>query len=331
MSAARHLRDLAAWQESELGPAHPDLANTLNNLAVASERAGDLDAAEAAFRRACIITRTAFDADHAFVATSDRNLREFCEAHGRPYEKPVTPTTSGIDGAAAPSGLVRRSSSTLVVVGAVGGLADRCRVDVADDGPTRPRASSRAGTCRLGQARFESGVNTGAEARGQTRAESDTRRQTETRAACSDTRSRSCGCVIASQFGERHCLSGFFDGSRRRVALHARRRLHGCRTARVLHASQGDEAHDHRAPLVSWRCFASTREPPRRCEHGRWISHLQSKYRQCRSRRDLAGRTPRRHGRPAPRANLRRSVERTERGTGNGERVYSLINASSPG
>jgi len=122
VSAARHLRDLATWQESELGPTHPDLANTLNNLAVASERAGDLDAAEGAFRRACIITRTAIDADHSFVATSDRNLREFCEAHGRLYEKPLTSTTSGIDDAAAPSGLVRRSSSTLVVAGAVGGL-----------------------------------------------------------------------------------------------------------------------------------------------------------------------------------------------------------------
>ena len=123
VSAAQRLRNLAALQESELGPSHPDLANTLNNLAVVSERAGDLDAAEAAFRRACVITRTAFDADHSFVATSDRNLREFCEAHNRPYERPVTPATSGVDGAAPPPGLVGRSWSALVVVGAVGGLA----------------------------------------------------------------------------------------------------------------------------------------------------------------------------------------------------------------
>ena len=122
VSAARHLRNLAILQESELGPVHPDLANTLNNLAVVSERAGDLDAAEAAFRRACVITRTAFDADHPFVATSDRNLREFCEAHDRPYERRTLNGSSGVDRVAAPSPF-GRPWSTLVVVGAVGGLA----------------------------------------------------------------------------------------------------------------------------------------------------------------------------------------------------------------
>src|SRR5262245_34544685 len=78
-SAAEHLRKLAALQEADLGPRHPDLANTLNNLAVVAERAGDLETAEAAFRRACMITRIAFDAGHPSVATSARNLREFCE------------------------------------------------------------------------------------------------------------------------------------------------------------------------------------------------------------------------------------------------------------
>jgi hypothetical protein len=124
VSAARHLRDLAALQEAELGPAHADLANTLNNLAVVSERAGDLDAAEAAFRRSCAITRAAFEADHPFVATSDRNLREFCEAHDRPFDKPTRTASAGVAGTAAPRLAVSgRSWSTLVVVGAVCGLA----------------------------------------------------------------------------------------------------------------------------------------------------------------------------------------------------------------
>ncbi len=121
-SAARHLQDLAAVQESELGPAHPDLANTLNNLGVASERAGELDRAEAAFRRASLITRTAFEADHPVVATADRNLREFCQAHERPYEKPTPDPSFGVARAAAPSTIVGRSWSTLVLVGAVAGL-----------------------------------------------------------------------------------------------------------------------------------------------------------------------------------------------------------------
>jgi hypothetical protein len=123
VSAARHLRNLATLQESDLGSAHPDLANTLNNLAVVSERAGDLDAAETAFRRAAVITRAAFDAGHPFVATTDRNLREFCEAHHRPYERPVPVTASGVESAAAPGALFGRSWSELVVMGLVGGLA----------------------------------------------------------------------------------------------------------------------------------------------------------------------------------------------------------------
>ena len=123
VSAARHLQNLANLQESDLGSAHPDLANTLNNLAVVSERAGDLDAAEAAFWRASVITRTAFDADHPLVATTDRNLREFCEAHHRPYERPAPVTPSEVEGAAAPAVLFGRSWSELVVMGLVAGLA----------------------------------------------------------------------------------------------------------------------------------------------------------------------------------------------------------------
>ena len=41
--AARWLADAAREQEAALGPDHRDLANTLNNLAVAHERSGDLD------------------------------------------------------------------------------------------------------------------------------------------------------------------------------------------------------------------------------------------------------------------------------------------------
>ena len=39
-SAGELLRGAARIQEEELGPLHPDLANTLNNLAVVAERTG---------------------------------------------------------------------------------------------------------------------------------------------------------------------------------------------------------------------------------------------------------------------------------------------------
>jgi hypothetical protein len=85
-SAARYLRDAAARQESTLGPAHPDLANTLNNLGVVCERLGHLDEAERSFRRASAIATTVLPADHTFVATSRANLEEFCRLHSRSLE-----------------------------------------------------------------------------------------------------------------------------------------------------------------------------------------------------------------------------------------------------
>ena len=119
-AAARHLQSLAALQEAELGPAHPDLANTLNNLAVVAERAGDFTTAEAAFRRAHVITRTRFDATHPSVTTTARNLREFCEAHGLPYEEPAAVAT--IPALPASAAVPARPRSGFVAVAAVAGL-----------------------------------------------------------------------------------------------------------------------------------------------------------------------------------------------------------------
>jgi hypothetical protein len=87
-AAATELREALSIQEATLGPSHPDLADTLNNLGVASEKAQRLDDAERYYRRALAVATAAFDAGHPFVATSRANLREFCEAHGRPIESP---------------------------------------------------------------------------------------------------------------------------------------------------------------------------------------------------------------------------------------------------
>jgi hypothetical protein len=64
------------------------LANTLNNLGVACERSGQLDEAEAAYRRAYHIAAGALAPDDPLVARSAENLRDFCEALGRPFEQP---------------------------------------------------------------------------------------------------------------------------------------------------------------------------------------------------------------------------------------------------
>lgn len=84
------LREAVLLQEASLGPLHPDLANTLNNLGVVCERNGNPNDAEHCFRRAVTIATTALDADHPFVATSRKNLRDFCEAHGKRVELPTT-------------------------------------------------------------------------------------------------------------------------------------------------------------------------------------------------------------------------------------------------
>jgi Protein of unknown function (DUF2914)/Tetratricopeptide repeat len=88
-SAEHLLRDAARLQEASLGPRHPDLANTLNNLGIVCEITGKPDDAEQYFRRAVSIARTSLAPDHPFVTTSQTNLREFCEARGKKIELPA--------------------------------------------------------------------------------------------------------------------------------------------------------------------------------------------------------------------------------------------------
>ena len=80
-TAERLLRDAALEQEAELGPLHPALANTLNNLGVVCERLDKLGDAERSYRRAHEIAAAALPADHPFVATSRKNLDDFHKAH----------------------------------------------------------------------------------------------------------------------------------------------------------------------------------------------------------------------------------------------------------
>jgi len=85
------LREAVAIQEQTLGPHHPDLANTLNNLGVVCEITDNPIDAEHYFRRAYTIATATLPPDHPFVATSRKNLHDFCAARGRPAELPPSP------------------------------------------------------------------------------------------------------------------------------------------------------------------------------------------------------------------------------------------------
>jgi hypothetical protein len=90
-SAEQLLREAASLQEAALGPLHPDLANTLNNLAVVCEITDKPADAERCFRRAYAIATAALDPDHPFVATSRKNLEDFCAARGKTIDTPTAP------------------------------------------------------------------------------------------------------------------------------------------------------------------------------------------------------------------------------------------------
>jgi Tetratricopeptide repeat/Protein of unknown function (DUF2914) len=87
-TAERLLREAAALQEASLGPKHPDLANTLNNLGIVCEITQKPEDAERFFRRAYNIAATALKPDHPFVTTSRKNLEDFCRARGKPTDLP---------------------------------------------------------------------------------------------------------------------------------------------------------------------------------------------------------------------------------------------------
>src|SRR5262249_36374858 len=90
-SAEELLREAAALQEQTLGPDHPDLAHTLNNLGVVCEITDNPIDAEHYFRRACTIATATLAPDHPFDVTSSKNLHDFCAARGRSVELRPSP------------------------------------------------------------------------------------------------------------------------------------------------------------------------------------------------------------------------------------------------
>ncbi len=87
------LRNVARIQESELGAVHPELANTVNNLAVVAEMDRRLPDAEAYYRRALAIASASLAADDPVLLSSRKNLEGFCREHGLPFDSPAPAVT----------------------------------------------------------------------------------------------------------------------------------------------------------------------------------------------------------------------------------------------
>ena len=93
-SADELLRSAARIQEAEMGPLHPDLASTLNNLGIVAEKTGRPGDAEVFYRRAAAIAAASLPADHPIVADSRKNLEDFCRERGLPIDAAAVTTTS---------------------------------------------------------------------------------------------------------------------------------------------------------------------------------------------------------------------------------------------
>ena len=122
-SAEDLLREAARLQEASLGPRHPDLANTLNNLGIVCEVTGKPADAEQYFRRAVSIARTSLAPDHPFVTTSQKNLREFCDARGKRVEPAAPAPQARVEPEPEDPEVTSKKFFSRLAVGALGPIA----------------------------------------------------------------------------------------------------------------------------------------------------------------------------------------------------------------
>jgi Protein of unknown function (DUF2914)/Tetratricopeptide repeat len=124
-SAESLLREAAHLQESSLGPQHPDLASTFNNLAVVCEKQNRLAEAGEFYHRAFSIASASLDAEHPLVLTSRENLDEFHRVHGR-LDEPSTPSPFSVVEPAINADILTASPNSsrrlAVVIGAIAGI-----------------------------------------------------------------------------------------------------------------------------------------------------------------------------------------------------------------
>ena len=77
------MRQALATCEKTYGPDHPEMAYSLNNLALLLEDKGDYAAAEPLFRRALAIDTKALGADHPNTQAIRKNLEEVQQKSGQ--------------------------------------------------------------------------------------------------------------------------------------------------------------------------------------------------------------------------------------------------------
>jgi hypothetical protein len=95
-SAVAFLRQALDRQTSTLGPDHPDLATTLNNLALMLEKQGDTAEAGRCYLRSYTIAAAALGPDDPAVRVSHANLDAFHRAYGSNGEGKAATATGGL-------------------------------------------------------------------------------------------------------------------------------------------------------------------------------------------------------------------------------------------
>ena len=79
-------KEVLAIREKALGPEHPDVAESLNNLALLYDSFNDYARAEPLYQRALAIYEKALGPEHPSVATSLNNMAELYRNTGRDKE-----------------------------------------------------------------------------------------------------------------------------------------------------------------------------------------------------------------------------------------------------
>jgi hypothetical protein len=141
-SADELLRAIARIQEDELGPQHPDLANTLNNLAIVAEKTGRAGDAETFYRRAVAIASASLPPDDPMRAASRQNLEDFCRAQGLPIDGPAVIEPLIGDVKAEPQAVAPESAPAAVKASAGLKAADS-HIEVRQPPPALQRSPTR--------------------------------------------------------------------------------------------------------------------------------------------------------------------------------------------